>query len=231
MARRKRATVQGNDPAYRSDFTARGFQPLPTVGTRETQTDEAANPQDTPVAVMPARDLTPAKEETVPAELKTEGQGGPAGKPETEAKPKLAPKKASGKTVAKAPAKAPTPLPDARKRQVPLVASAKVEQHERLVALELKGIAVADAMALAGRRAVKRFDPVQELVPRQEAERMPTRQSYRSTKRLNAALLDALRAEHDPLGLKSDSAMVIGQFEPLFWSCLDEVIEELNSRF
>jgi hypothetical protein len=72
---------------------------------------------------------------------------------------------------------------------------------------------------------------VQELVPRQEADRMPTRQSYRSTKRLNAALLDALRAEHDPLGLKSDSAMVIGQFEPLFWTCLDEVIEELDSRF
>jgi hypothetical protein len=227
MARRKRATVQGNDPAYRSDFTARGFQPLPTVGTRGAQTEEAVKPQSTPVAVMPAQDVMPAKEETVPAEPKTEGQGGPAGKPETEAKPRPARKKASPNPVAKA----PIPSTSAGKRQVPLVASAKVEQHERLVALKGKGIAVADAMALAGRRAVKRFDPVQELVPRQEADRMPTRQSYRSTKRLNAALLDALRAEHDPLGLKSDSAMVIGQFEPLFWSCLDEVIEELDSRF
>jgi hypothetical protein len=231
MARRKRATVQGNDPAYRSDFTARGFQPLPTVGTRETQTDEAAKPQDTPVAVMPAKNVTPASEETVPVEPKTEGQGGPAGKPKTEANPKPARKKASPKPVAKTPAKAPPPSPSTGKRQVPLVASAKVDQHERLVALEGKGIAIADAMALAGRRAVKQFDPVQELVPRQEADRMPTRQSYRSTKRLNAALLDALRAEHDPLGLKSDSAMVIGQFEPLFWSCLDEVIEELDGRF
>jgi hypothetical protein len=231
MARRKRATVQGNDPAYRSDFTARGFQPLPTVGARAAQTEEAAKPQGGPVAVMPAKEAAPAREETVPAEPKTEGQGGPAGEPETEAKPKPARKKAPSKPVAKAPVTAPTPLPDAGKRQVPLVASAKVEQHERLVALEGKGIAVTDAMALAGRRAVKRFDPVQELVPRQEADRMPTRQSYRSTKRLNAALLDALRAEHDPLGLKSDSAMVIGQFEPLFWSCLDEVIEELDGRF
>ena len=225
MARRKRATVQGNDPAYRSDFVARGFQPLPTVEPRGAKVETAAGLREAPVAAVTASD------EAAPTQPESEGQGGQVEVVEPKPKVKPAPKKPSTKPVAKAPAKTPAPALSAGKRQVPLVASAKVEQHERLVTLEGKGIAIADAMALAGRRAVKRFDPVQELVPRQEADRMPTRQSYRSTKRLNAGLLDALRAEHDPLGLKSDSAMVIGQFEPLFWSCLDEVIEELNSRF
>jgi hypothetical protein len=225
MARRKRATVQGNDPAYRSDFTARGFQPLPTVEPRGAKVETVAGPREALVAAMTAKD------EADPTQPKAEGQGGLVEVAEPKTKMKPAPKMPPAKPVAKAPAKIPAPAPSPGKRQVPLVASAKVEQHERLVALEGKGIPIADAMALAGRRAVKRFDPVQELVPRQEVDRMPTRQSYRSTKRLNAGLLDALRAEHDPLELKSDSAMVIGQFEPLFWSCLDEVIEELDSRF
>jgi hypothetical protein len=225
MARRKRATVQGNDPAYRSDFVARGFQPLPTVEPRGAKVETAADSREALVAAVTAND------EAAPTQPKSEGQGGQVEVVEPKPKTKPAPKKLSAKPAAKAPVKTPASTLSAGKRQVPLVASAKVEQHERLVALEGKGIPIADAMALAGRRAVKRFDPVQELVPRQEADRMPTRQSYRSTKRLNAGLLDALRTEHDPLGLKSDSAMVIGQFEPLFWSCLDEVIEELDSRF
>ena len=57
------------------------------------------------------------------------------------------------------------------------------------------------------------------------------RQGYKSTKRISAAMLDQLRKEQDPLGLSSDGAMMRGQFEPLFWSCLDAVIEELNSKY
>ncbi|WP_420013189.1 hypothetical protein [Tateyamaria sp.] len=60
---------------------------------------------------------------------------------------------------------------------------------------------------------------------------MPMRDGYKSTKRVSAAMLDALRDEHDPLRLSSDGAMLRGQFEPLFWTVLDEVIGELTERF
>ena len=88
-----------------------------------------------------------------------------------------------------------------------------------------------DIVTLAGRRATERFtlDPV--LVPKAEAERLPMRDGYHTSKRLPAHVLDDLRKEHDPLGISSDPAMVRGQFEKLFWTCLDEVIEELNSRY
>ncbi|MEP4035502.1 MAG: hypothetical protein ABJM30_03180, partial [Pseudophaeobacter sp.] len=141
----------------------------------------------------------------------------------------------SAPTRAKEPAAAkPTSLvkPDVSdKREIALAAAVKVEQNTKLVALEAKGISAKDAITLAGRRAVEKFVPKQEFVEKPDDERMPMRQGYKSTKRVPAAMLDALRDKHDPLRLSSDGAMMRGQFEPLFWSCLDEVIEELNNRF
>ena len=88
-----------------------------------------------------------------------------------------------------------------------------------------------DIVTLAGRRATERFTLEPVFVPKAEAERLPMRDGYHTSKRLPGHILDDLRKEHDPLGISSDPAMVRGQFEKLFWTCLDEVIEELNSRY
>jgi hypothetical protein len=126
----------------------------------------------------------------------------------------------------------PATKPDVgEKREIALSAAVKVEQSEKLTALEAKGISAKDAITLAGRRAVEQFEPKAAFIDKADTERMPMRQGYKSTKRIPAAMLDQLRQEHDPLGLSSDGAMMRGQFEPLFWSCLDAVIEELNSKY
>lgn len=117
------------------------------------------------------------------------------------------------------------------KREIALSAAVKVDQNDKLATLESKGISAKDAITMAGRRAVDQFNPKPIFVEKADAQRMPMRQGYKSTKRLDAAMLDQLRDEHDPLRLSSDGAMMRGQFEPLFWSCLDAVIDELNSKY
>ena len=117
------------------------------------------------------------------------------------------------------------------KRELTLIAAVKMDQHAQLEALETKGLPQKDVMALAGRRAIKRFDPKPEFVEKPEADRRPMREGYKSTKRVDVALLKKLRDKQDPLRVSSDAAMVRGQFETLFWSCLDEVINELNSKY
>jgi len=171
-----------------------------------------------------------------------------AEKPETTPSPKvpstqpIKPEKSEPKAKAEpAPKPAPKPIvkavqpaakPDvSEKREIALSAAVKVEQNEKLTALEAKGISAKDAITLAGRRAVEQFEPKAAFVEKTDTERMPMRQGYKSTKRIPAAMLDQLRQKHDPLGLSSDGAMMRGQFEPLFWSCLDAVIEELNSKY
>jgi hypothetical protein len=152
------------------------------------------------------------------------------------------PQKSEPKAKAE-PAPKPTPKPIVKavqpaakpdvgeKREIALSAAVKVEQNEKLTALEAKGISAKDAITLAGRRAVEQFEPKAAFVEKTDTERMPMRQGYKSTKRIPAAMLDQLRQEHDHLGLSSDGARMRGQFEPLFWSCLDAVIEELNSKY
>lgn len=150
-------------------------------------------------------------------------------KSEPKAKAEPAPKP-TPKPIVKA--AQPAAKPDVgEKREIALSAAVKIEQSEKLTALEAKGISAKDAITLAGRRAVEQFEPKAAFVEKTDTERMPMRQGYKSTKRIPAAMLDQLRQEHDPLGLSSDGAMMRGQFEPLFWSCLDAVIEELNSKY
>lgn len=169
------------------------------------------------------------KPETIPAPKPPSTQTIKPQKSEPKAKVEPAPKPAP-KPIVKA--TQPAAKPDVgEKREIALSAAVKVEQNEKLTALEAKGISAKDAITLAGRRAVDQFEPKAAFVEKTDTERMPMRQGYKSTKRIPAAMLDHLRQEHDPLGLSSDGAMMRGQFEPLFWSCLDAVIEELNSKY
>lgn len=205
MPRKKRTTLAGTDPAYTTDFS----QPLPT----------------NKVAAPEPQDAAPAPASPKPVVAKTKE---PATK-KTTTKPKPSPKRATS------PEK-PTPKPatksdSSEKREIAVAAAVKVDQDTKLRALEAKGISPKDAITIAGRRAVDRFEPKPEFIPKAEAERMPMREGYKSTKRVSAAMLDALRDEHDPLRLSSDGAMLRGQFEPLFWTVLDEVIGELTERF
>ncbi|MEO1641409.1 MAG: hypothetical protein AAFU41_19415 [Pseudomonadota bacterium] len=205
MPRKKRTTLAGTDPEYTTDFS----QPLPT--------NKVATPEP--------QDAAPAQASPKPIVEKTKQ---PATK-KTTTKPKPSPKRATS------PEK-PTPKPvtksdSSEKREIAVAAAVKVVQDVKLRALEAKGISPKDAITIAGRRAVDKFEPKPEFIPKAQAERMPMREGYKSTKRVSAAMLDALRDEHDPLRLSSDGAMLRGQFEPLFWSVLDEVIDELTERF
>ena len=94
-----------------------------------------------------------------------------------------------------------------------------------------KGLLQKDIVTLAGRRATEQFILSPTYVPKPEGERLPMQDGYHTSKRLNGEILDAMRAEHDPLGVRSDPAMVRGQFETLFWNVLDDVIRELREKY
>jgi len=219
MPRKKKPQIIEEDDTYTSDF--KEFQKLPTNKPKEIQ-QEIAEAEPAPVPQPAAQPVAEAIETPT--------------KPKSDDTPADA-RQGRGRGQAKAdapPAKRPATTPrgsDAEKREVALAVAVKVEQVPKLEALETKGIAQKDVITLAGRRAVERFEPQAKFVDKADAERMPMREGYKSSKRIDAALLDKLRSKHDPLGLSSDGAMIRGQFEPLFWTCLDEVIQELNSRF
>jgi len=208
MPRKKKTAIHGTDAAYTSDFS----QPLPTNKIEPTP---APRPEPAPI--------TPEK--VVPKTTKP--KDAQAASPIEKAKPVAT--RARKPTVDKQVRTAK--LDTLEKREIALAAAVKIEQNDRLLTLEAKGISAKDAITIAGRRAVEQFVPKPEFVEKTDDERMPMRQGYKSTKRVPAAMLDALRDKHDPLRLSSDSAMMRGQFEPLFWSCLDAVIKELNNKF
>ena len=204
MARKKKPKIAGSDPSYTSDFSE--FTKLPT--NKPTEVEE---PQPKPVVKAEPK---PGAVRVAPAAQTRK----PRAKPATAAQ--------APKPVVAEPRKDLGP-----KRELTLIAAVKKDQHAELEALETKGLPQKDVIALAGRRAIERFDPKPEFVEKPEADRRPMREGYKSTKRLDAAMLEKLRDKHDPLRVSSDAAMVRGQFEVLFWSCLDEVIEELNSKY
>ena len=207
MPRKKKTAIKGSDPAYTSDFS----QPLPTNKpvVEETPKPVVSKPE-------PAPEKSPAPKPTPKPTVKTEitNPKQPPAKPAPAAKPKSMPQfQGSGD-----------------KREIALSAAVKMDQQKQLDALEAQGTPAKVAITMAGRRAVEQFEPQPEYVEKQDVQRMPMRQGYKSTKRIDASLLDALRNKHDPHRLSSDSAMMRGQFEPLFWTCLDAVIKELNSK-
>lgn len=142
------------------------------------------------------------------------------------AKPKATPPKPT-----KAKAVAPTvPAKLVATREVHLTAAITRDHHTKIAALAGKGIDAKVPLKLAGRKAIQLFEPKPEFVEKPDADRMPIREGYQTTKRIDVALIDGLRKENDPFGLSSDTAMLRGQFEPLFWTCLDEVLKDLSAK-
>lgn len=244
MARRERPSVKGRDPAYSHTFqTARPNLPngMPP-GVKIPDTDgepavEAPSSEVQDVAVAPpsepkapeavaveqgsatlAEDEKPDEmRDTQPSKAKPTKRG--------RAKPKPA---AQPPATSKAEPAAEAGAGTTRRITIKAaITSAHVEAMKPLVA---NGLAQRDVMAVAGRRAMKRFDPVPKFVPLPEGDRIALADGYVSSKMVQADLLDGLRQAHDPLRLKSDAAMVRGQFEVLFWSVLDEVIDELRQQ-
>lgn len=203
MPRKKKTIIKGVDPEYTSDFS----QPLPTNKPKVEEQPPEVKP---PVAAKPAHKPAVRAETAQPKPTPEKAAQQPSPKPKPVAKPQ---------TVAQG-----------DKREIALSAAVKRDQQNQLDALEAKGTPAKIAITMAGRRAVEQFEPRPDYVEKQDVQRMPMRQGYKSTKRIDASLLDALRDKHDPHRLSSDGAMMRGQFEPLFWSCLDAVIEELNSK-
>lgn len=211
MPRKKKTALAGTDPTYTSDFS----QPLPT-----NKVAEEPAPIPTPASAPKPAEVAATQ---TPSTAKQKATEKPPAKPKRTPKP--SPRKRS-------PEPAATVTSDqTEKREIAVSAAVKIDQNVKLRALEAKGVSPKDAITIAGRRAVDQFEPKPEFVPKAEAERMPMREGYKSTKRVSAKMLDALRDEHDPLRLSSDGAMLRGQFEPLFWAVLDDVIKELNERF
>lgn len=251
MARRERPVIEGRDPEYSHQFEAGKTLPnamppgvkIPGLNRDGTDAGQAVPPGDGS-AVAPTNEPASAP----PASVETRGaepalaDGGDAATsstmPETKAmapaKPKAkrsragaAPKKtpaASGARAA-APSKA-----EGETRRVTIKAAITTAHVDAMAPLVAAGIAQRDVMAVAGRRAMKRFDPVAEFVPLPEGDRIALAEGYVTSKAIRADLLDGLRQAHDPLRLRSDAAMVRGQFEILFWSVLEEVIEELRPQ-
>lgn len=242
MPRRERPNVAGRDPAYSHTFQAKR-PPLPngmppTVRIPLADDDLAVEPP-----APPAEDAAaPPPFEPDAPEAKARAAASPDPAPEapeaaTEDRPPKAkpPKVAKPKLAATTPQAVPEPEPlagaptkDMRRVTIKAaITSAHVEAIKPLVA---NGLAQRDVLAVAGRRAMKRFDPVAKFVPLPEGDRVALAQGYVTSKLIDADLLDGLRKVHDPLRLQSDAAMVRGQFETLFWSVLDEVIEELRQQ-
>lgn len=222
MARKQRPNIQGHNPEYSTNFTS----------SRESTSSFTAGAEK----ASPPPNLEPAKAAgpTTPA---PDTVGTEADKPSTADQTPETPTPAKSETVKVDPlpktepieGKKPAPKPKG-KRETRLSGAVKVDQAKKLDALERQGIAARDVIVLAGRRATARFEPTPKFVEKPEADRLPMLEGYHSTKRLPASILDDLREKHDPLRLRSDGAMVRGQFEPLFWACLDEVIEELQQK-
>lgn len=210
MARKKKPNIIGSDDTYTSDFSE--FERVPNNKVVEQKDQPKPMPPD-PGKAAPA--VTSEPKEAAPKPTKNPKAS----------RTKATPKKLQETTVVQ------TSPGGGTKREISLTASVKREQLPKLEALEGKGIQKNQAISLAGRRAIKRFAPQPEYIEKPEADRLPIRQGYKSTKRIDAALLDALREKHDPLKLSSDAAMIRSQFEILFWACLEEVIGELNDQY
>lgn len=204
MARRKKPQIKGTDPSY--DHSFERFRPIPNDMPPDVIVPGVKNNANT---------VDPQPSEKQPAPVK-----------------KPAPKKATKQASPPPPTPhQPTAEPAVSERQTTLDAAVKVEQAKRMATFEEKGLKMKDIVTLAGRRATERFTLSSTFVPKPEAERLPMKQGYHTSKRLDGKVLDAMRKEQDPLGISSDPAMVRGQFELLFWACLDEVIKELKAKY
>ncbi|WP_439144228.1 hypothetical protein [Planktotalea sp.] len=231
MARRKKPQIKGTDPSY--DHSFERFRPVPNDMpadvvvpgvAAERAVVETPKPQPMPASVTTEKTTTSAPEPKKAARVKpnTSGRQTPS-----KAKTPAVQKQITEADVSRG---SDDPL-GTGERQTTLDAAVKVTQAKQMAVLEEKGLKMKDIVTLAGRRATERFVLSPDFIPKPEAERLPMKQGYHTSKRLPGPILDAMRKERDPLGISSDPAMVRGQFELLFWSCLDEVIKELKAKY
>ena len=239
MGRRERPNVKGTDPAYSHTFQTErprlpnGMPPSVVIPGLSEATPKADPParEDEPLA-EPAPDpgtADRAAKATEPAagsrpEAKAETPRS-SSKPGKRARPKRQPISSAPSTDGAA-----DDASTGEKRKVSIKVSITTAHAEAMKPLVAAGLAQRDVLALAGRRTMRRFEPTPEFVPVPDGDRVPMTVAYSTTKYVSAQMLDGMRDVHDPLRVKSDAAMVRGQFETLFWSVLDEVIEELRDR-
>ena len=148
----------------------------------------------------------------------------PARKPRSAPKPPPAPKPP-------APSRKPPEGEVGQRKMVNLTAVPLVRHLPELEKLSAYGITVTDAIKVAGRRTLARFEPVASFTERADEDRLPMSFAYKTNKAVDVLILEKLRAEVDPLNLRGEGALIRGQLEPLFWEDLDAVIIELKSRF
>ncbi len=233
MVRRKKPKITGADPNYSHTFerfrAVESDMPpdvkIPGVNEQSTSPSQAAATTNQEAGVVEPK--------TTAAETKT-----PAPKAK---KPVAKPKAPKAKTTETKPITArPTPKPAEKSnasnltrgdRQITLDAAVKIDQAQAMQPLLEKGLQQRDIVMLAGRRATEKFVLSPTFVPKPDADRLPMQEGYHTSKRLDGAILDAMRDEHDPLRVRSDPAMVRGQFETLFWQMLDDVIAELTKKY
>jgi|TARA_R110002126_G_C10490077_1_gene503502 hypothetical protein len=200
MPRKQRTAIKGSDPKYHSNLPRKSDQPSKT----------------TPTAIAAKAQAAPKKIESDQGPKRHSKTEAPAPKPNATRKPKV---------KSHEPA---TPAQSGATREVHLTAAITRAHGAAIDDLAAKGIDRKVPIRLAGRKAVQLFDPKREFIEKPDADRLPIRDGYQTTKRINTDLIDHLRAENDPYGLSSDTAMLRGQFEPLFWKCLEEVLQELS---
>lgn len=98
-------------------------------------------------------------------------------------------------------------------------------------ALEGCGVEPAHVVRAALRRAVKGWELSPVFAP--VAEERRTRNTLwqaRTSLAVNAASLNVLLREHDPLDVLSKWALIRGQVEPLIWGEIDAILEEIAIR-
>ncbi len=182
-------------------------------------TGKAVKQPDTkPTPKAPAPKAPTPKPKAAPVAEKT-----PVPKTEPEAEATPGPKR---QTTPK-----PEPKPTGEMRSVNVRITPKADHKPALDALAAAGLRSQDVLLIAGKRALEKFELSSEFVPHETADRMPTSISYRTTKQLDAGLLDQLREQGDPLRCRSDAYVIQGQLEPVFWAELDAVMKELKSRY
>ena len=205
MARKKAPVIIGRDPQYTTNFKA-GFTPIPTNMPKAGPEPEQIKPQTN-------NKETTAHEQSTEKDAVTRVK---KGKADEALKTKI--KKQGQKRNSGSKAKA--------KRYVYLFATPQKKHLKMLDALEAKGITPKDVSRIAGRRANSTFKPTDKYVAPAEVERLSSQYRYTTTKNVDQAILEKLHKTTDPLRLKSDAAMLQGQFEAIYWEELEKIYQE-----
>ena len=181
MPRKQRTKIEGSDPNYHSDLPRK---PIAEATPAIKPTPETAAPA---AVTSPKEAPKPRKQRQPTAKPKPAvAKPQPDARPEPETKPTK-----------------PAP-PIVATREIHLAAAVKRDHGHLIAKLADKGIDPKVPVRLAGRKAVQLFEPKREFVEKPEADRLPLRDGYQTTKRVDAELIDHLRAENDPYGLSSE---------------------------